>query len=125
MATINQMVANRLPDEAVLFESSLDSFVEESAALAGFDGVQETDLTTLQKSLVADMAAKALILPAMSKYKKELASAEGDGAGKAEFADKLKFLKEMDIKLATDIVEKRSTVSASVDTGVPLVVTYD
>jgi hypothetical protein len=124
MATIGEMVANRLPDEAVLFEPSLVSFIEESAALAGFDGVPEQDLTTLQKSLVADMVAKALILPAMSKYKKDLASAEGDGAGKAEFADKLKFLKEMETKLATDIEEKRSKVSASVDTGVPLVVTY-
>ncbi|MCP3942211.1 MAG: hypothetical protein GY710_12095 [Desulfobacteraceae bacterium] len=122
MTTIIQMVINRLPDEAELFAGSLDSFIEESGALAGFEGVAETNLTILQKSLIADMAAKALILPSMSKYKKALSSAEGDGAGKAEFADKLNFLKEMASKLDADILEKKAGACVSVDTGIPMVV---
>lgn len=122
MTTISQMVKNRLPDEAELFASSLASFVEEAGALAGFEGIPEDSLSVLQKSLVADMAAKALILPAMSKYKKAMSKAEGDGAGSAEFVDKLKFLNQMDSKLATDISEKKSKVTASVDTGIPMVV---
>jgi hypothetical protein len=125
MATINQMVANRLPDEAELFAGSLDSFIEESGALAGFEGVAEDDMTILQKSLIADMTAKALILPSMSKYKKAMASAEGDGAGKAEWVDKLKFLKEMGSKLDADILEKKAGVGTSVDTGIPMMVVTD
>ena len=121
-ATILDMVNNRLPDEAEIFSASLGTVIEEAQALAGFEGTAEADLSTLQKSLVADMAAKALILPAMSKYKKSLTSAEGDGAGKAEFVDKLKFLQEMEKKLTASILEKREKVSAAADTGVPMVV---
>ena len=122
MATIKEMVINRLPDVADLFAGSLDSFIEESRALAGFEGVAEADLTTVQKSLIADMVAKALILPAMSKYKKAMQAAEGEGAGKAEWVDKLKFLKEMGIKLEKDIREKKSTSGTIVDTGIPMIV---
>lgn len=125
MATIKKMVENRLPDEAELFAGSLDSFIEESGALAGFEGVAEDDMTILQKSLIADMSAKALILPSMSKYKKAMASAEGDGAGKAEWVDKLKFLKSMDAKLDADILEKKAGAGTSVDTGIPMVVVTD
>ncbi len=122
MTTISQMVHNRLPDEAALFAGSLDSFIEESGALAGLEGVAEADMTVLQKALVADMAAKSLILPAMSHYKKALAKAEGEGAGTAEFADRLAFLNRMEAKLAADIREKQSMAPVTVDTGVPLVV---
>jgi hypothetical protein len=122
MATILDMLENRLPDEAVLFTGSLDTFIEESGALAGLDGVAEGDMTVLQKSLVADMAAKALILPAMSHYKKALAKAEGDGAGSAEWTDKLAFLVKMESKLETDIADKKSQIGAGTDTGVPLTV---
>jgi len=125
MATILQMLTNRLPDEAQLFAGSLDAFIEESGALAGLEGVAEADMTVLQKSLVADMAAKALILPAMSKYKTALAKAEGEGAGTAEFVDKLAFLKQMDAKLTTDIRDKKAQIGAGTDTGVPLVVVTD
>ncbi|MCG8553587.1 MAG: hypothetical protein MI799_24550 [Desulfobacterales bacterium] len=120
MATILDMLENRLPDEAVLFAGSLGSFIEEAGALAGLDGVAEEDMTVLQKSLVADMAAKALILPAMSHYKKALAKAEGDGAGSAEWTDTLAFLVKMESKLETDIADKKSLISAGTDTGVPL-----
>ena len=122
MATISQMVHNRLPDEAELFSDSLDSFIEESGALAGLEGLAEADMSVLQKSLVADMAAQALILPAMSHYKKALAKAEGDGAGTAEFADKLAFITKMDAKLDKDIAEKKAGAAGVVDTGVPGVV---
>ena len=120
MATMLQMIENRMPDESELFSGSLGTFCEEAQALAGYEGISEEDLSTLQKSLIADMAAKALILPAMSKYKKALAKAEGEGAGTAEFVDKLKFLKEMRSKLATDIAEKKAEIEAVTDTGVPL-----
>jgi len=122
MATILEMTQNRLPDEAGLFSASLDSFIEESKALAGYDEIEESELSTLQKSLVADMSAKALILPSMSHYKKALAKAEGEGAGTAEFADKLKFLQEMMSKLDNDIREKKASLASAVDTGVPLTI---
>lgn len=122
MATINQMVANRLPDEAALFADALDTFVEEAGAVAGFEGVAQEDMSVLQKSLVADMAARSLILPAMSHYKKAIAEAEGEGAGTAKFADKLAFLEKMDAKLATDITDKQARVAESTDTGVAMVV---
>lgn len=122
MATILAMLENRLPDEAALFAGSLETFIEESGALAGLDGVAEADMSVLQKSLVADMAARALILPAMSKYKTALAKAEGDGAGAAEWVDKLAFLKQMAVKLEADIADKKSEIGAGTDTGVPLVV---
>jgi|GEM_PF-1919215 len=125
MTTILQMLTNRLPDEAQLFADSLDSFIEESGALAGYEGVAEADLTVLQKSLVADIAAKALILPAMSHYKKAMAKAEGEGAGTAEFVDKLAFIDKMDTKLATDILDKKAKIGSGADTGVPLVVVTD
>lgn len=125
MATIKDMVANRLPDEADLFAGSLDTFIEESGALAGFEGEPEADLSVLEKSLVADMAAKALILPAMSKYKKAMAKAEGEGAGKAEFVDKLAFLKEMGAELDTAIDDKKGKIDGAADPGVPLVVVTD
>ncbi len=108
MATILAMLTNRLPDESALFADSLPTFIEEAGALAGLESVAEGDMTVLQKSLVADMAAKALILPAMSKYKTALARAEGEGAGEAEWADKLAFLKQMETKLATDIEDKKA-----------------
>ena len=122
MATILEMVENRLPDEAELFAGSLISFIEEAQALAGFEETPEAELSTLQKSLVADMAADAMILPAMSHYKKALSKAEGEGAGTAEFVDKLKFLQEMQKKLAADISAKRAKLEAVADTGVPMVV---
>jgi len=124
MTTISEMVENRLPDEAELFTDSLDSFVEENQALAGYEDIAEAELSTLQKSLIADMAAKDLILPAMSKYKKDLAKAQGEGAGAAEFVDKLKFLQEMETKLDRSISEKRSKIEAVTDTGVPLKIVY-
>ena len=122
MPTILDMVNNRLPDEAALFAASLGAFTLEAQAEAGFEAIAEGDLSTRQKSLVADLAAKALILPAMSKYKKALAAAEGDGAGKAQFVDKLQFLREMERKLAASIVERRAALSTAADPGAPMVV---
>jgi hypothetical protein len=125
VATIAQMVANRLPDEAALFAASLPVYVEESVglvqSLADFAGKAEADLSMAQKSLVADMAAKALLLPARSHYKKEMAKVEGDQAGKAEFVDKLKFLQDCERELEKSISEKRRLLSI-VDSGVAMIV---
>ena len=120
MATLTAMVASRLPDEAALFAASLGGLLEEAQSDAGFEGIAENDLSTRQKSLIADLAAKALILPAMSKYKKSMAAVEGDGAGKAEFADKLKFLQEMEKKLVASITERKAALSIASDSGVPM-----
>lgn len=122
MPALLQMVQNRLPDEAALFAASLGATIEEAQALAGYEGIAEEALSTVQKSLVADMAAKALILPAMSKYKRAVEEAEGDGAGRAKFVDKLKFLQEMDKRLAGSIEEKKAKLSTAADDGVPMVV---
>lgn len=120
MATIAEMVQNRLPDEAAIFAASLGGFLEEAQSDAGFEGMAENVLSTRQKSLIADLAAKALILPAMSKYKKSMAAVEGDGAGKAEFADKLKFLQEMEKKLVASINDRKAALSIASDSGVPM-----
>lgn len=125
MATILKLVQNRLPDEAVLFSESLADYIEEGMAAAGYDGIAEDSLSVLQKGLVADYTAKALILPAMSYYKKEIAKAEADGGGTAEFVDKLKFLNEMAGKLSASITEKESKLSSLADAGVPLIVVED
>lgn len=125
MPQLLDMVAYRLPDEAVLFDDALSGIIEEAMALAGYEEKTEADLTTLQKGLVADLAAKALILPAMSKYKKDLASAEGDGSGKAQFVDKLKFLKEMETRLQASITEKRSQIDGAADPSAPMIVVED
>ncbi len=122
MADLYQMLEARLPDEAALFSGSIDTLIEEAKAIEGFEGVADADLTTLQASLIADQVAKALILPAMSHYKKALAKAERDGAGTAEWADKLQFLNQMKAELAASIIDKRGRIAASTDTGVPLVV---
>jgi len=121
MATILQMLQNRLPDEAALFAASLAVTIEEAQAQAGYEDTAEADLSTTRKSLVADLAAKALLLPARSLYKKEMAKVEGDGAGKAEFVDKLKFLNEMESALTRSIAERRQGI-APTDTGVAMVV---
>ncbi|BCS54555.1 hypothetical protein [Geobacter sp. SVR] len=121
MATILDMVRNRLPDEAALFAASLPVVVEEAQALAGYEGIAEADLSTTRKSLIADLAAKALLLPARSHYKKEMNKVEGDGAGKAEFVDKLKFLAEMESALTRSIAERRQGI-APADTGVAMIV---
>lgn len=118
MPTLTEMVAGRLPDEAALFAASLGGFIEEAQADAGFEGIAEAGLSIRQKSLVADLAAKALILPAMSKYKKSVEEAEGDGAGKAKFADKLAFLKQMESRLAASIAERKAALATAADTGV-------
>lgn len=122
MATILDMVRNRLPDEAALFAASLGTYIEEAVADAGYEGTTEADLSTRQKSLVADMAARALITPAMSRYKKDLEEAEGDGAGKAKFADKLKFLQEMKKDLEKSIVDRKAALSTAADAGIPMIV---
>uniref|UniRef100_C6E6R0 Uncharacterized protein n=1 Tax=Geobacter sp. (strain M21) TaxID=443144 RepID=C6E6R0_GEOSM len=122
MASILDMVKDRLPDEAALFAASLPNKIEEAQADVGLEGILEANLSTRQKSLVADMAAKALIMPAMSKYKKAVEEAEGDDAGKVKFSDKLKFLQAMKTSLETSIVERRAALSAAVDTGVPMMV---
>lgn len=124
MATILDMLRNRLPDEAALFAASLAVTIEEAQALAGYEGTPEAELSTTRKSLVADLAAKALLLPARSHYKKEMSKMEGDGAGKAEFVDKLKFLNEMETALNRSIAERRQGISA-VDTGCPMVIVTD
>lgn len=127
MATLVDMVGDRLPDEAALFAASVPRFVEEAIgllqSLPEFAGKVEDDLTIAQKSLVADMAAKALIVPAMSKYKKDLKEAQGDGAGKAVFADKLQFLERMESRLEQNITEKRRLLNI-VDSGVAMVMVY-
>lgn len=119
------MIANRLPDEAELFSASISTFIEESIgllqSLAEFRGKSEADLSIAQRSLVADMAAKALLMPARSKYKKELAEVEGDGAGKAKLVDKLRFLQDCESAFDRSIAEKRRLLSI-VDTGVAMVV---
>ena len=120
MATIAEMVQNRLPDEAAIFAASLGAFIEEAQAEAGCEEIASGDLSTRQKSLIADLAAKALILPAMSKYKKAVEEAEGDGAGKAKFADKLKFLQEMEKKLVASITERKAALAIASDSGVPM-----
>lgn len=121
MATILDMLKNRLPDEAALFAASLAVTIEEAQALAGYEGIAEADLTTTRKSLIADLAAKALLLPARSHYKKEMSKVEGDGAGKAEFVDKLKFLDQMEAALSRSIAERRQGLS-NVDSGVAMIV---
>lgn len=121
MALLLDMVKNRLPDEAVLFAASLATVIEEAVSDAGYEGIAEEALSTRQKSLVADLAAKSLILPAMSKYKTAIAEAEGDGAGKAKFADKLDFLKRMEGTLAASIIERKAALSTATDTGVAMV----
>lgn len=125
MATLIELVQHRLPDEAAIFAASLGAFIEEAQADAGYEGVAEESLSTAQKSLVADLAAKALILPAMSKYKKSLEKAEGDGAGKVEFADKLKWLQVMETRLTTSITDRRKRLDASADSGVAMIVVTD
>ncbi len=120
MATILEMLQNRLPDEAALFTASLAVTIEEAQALAGYEDTLEADLPTTSKSLIADLAAKALLLPARSHYKKEMSKVEGDGAGKAEFVDKLKFLDQMEAALNRSITERRQGISA-VDSGVAMV----
>jgi len=122
MATLAELVENRLPDEAALFAASLPTFIEEAQAEAGYEGLAEADLSTLQKGLIADKAAKALILPAMSKYKKSLKAAEGDGSGSATFVDKLDFLTKMDIRLDAAIAKKEETLQDATHGGVPLVI---
>jgi hypothetical protein len=124
MATILEMLQNRLPDEAALFAASLAVTIEEAQAFAGYEGTAETELSTTRKSLIADVAAKALLLPARSHYKKEMAKVEGDGAGKAEFVDKLKFLNEMETALDKSINLRRQGI-APVDTGVAMVLVSD
>ena len=121
MATIIDMIKNRLPDEAALFAASLAVTIEEAQADAGYEETAEAELSTRQKSLIADMAAKALITPAMSKYKTSLEEAEGDGAGKAKFADKLKFLQEMKKDLEKSIIDRKAALSTASDTGVAMV----
>ncbi len=80
-------------------------------------------LSVVQKSLIADMAALALIVPALSHYKTAIAKAEGDGAGSAEFANKLEFLQELDKRLSGSILQKKETLdSVVVDDGIPMVV---
>lgn len=125
MALIADMVANRLPDEAVLFAASLPVVIEEAQALAGYDGISEGDLSTITKSLIADLSAKALLIPARSHYKKEMSKVEGDGAGKAEFVDKLRFLTEIENRLDESIRTRRQAVTPGVDTGVPMVMVVE
>lgn len=122
MATILEMVQYRLPDEAELFSASLAAVIEEAQAEAGYELLAEADLSVRQKSLIADVAARSLITPAMSKYKKSLEEAEGDGAGRAKFADKLKFLLEMKKDLEKSIVERKAVLAAAVDPAVPMTV---
>jgi hypothetical protein len=121
MASILKMVQNRMPDEAELFADSVLDFIEENQAKVGLEGVAEDDITTLQKSLIADKSARNLILPAMSKYKKDLKKAEGDGSGAAEWGDKLSFLKQMDARLKESILENEKEASeAIIDTGISM-----
>ncbi len=128
MATILDMVRTRLPDEAVLFAASLAVVIEEATSDAGYEGTSEDALTTRQKSLIADLAAKALLLPARSHYKKEMAKVEGDQAGKVEFVNKLQFLDTMTSTLTTSINERRQNPtsiapgSSGSDAGVPMIV---
>ncbi|MCP3923001.1 MAG: hypothetical protein GY714_10485 [Desulfobacterales bacterium] len=121
MATILKMVQNRLPDEAEIFADSVLDFIEENQAKVGLDGINESELSTLQKSLIADKTAKNLILPAMSRYKKDLKNAEGEGSGTAEWVDKLNFLKQMKKDLEESIQENEKSVSGTItDRGVAM-----
>jgi len=123
MATINEMIAGKMPDEVGLFSASIATFVEEAMALAGFSDKVENDLSVLEKSLVADIVAEALIMPSMSHYKKAIKKAEGDQAGSVEFLDnKLDWLKMMKTILSESIATKKAKLLTSLnDTGVPMI----
>jgi len=121
MVTINELIAAKMPDEAEIFSSSLEIFISEAMALAGFDGKVEGDLSDIEKSLIADMAAESLVMPSLSHYKKSIKKAEGEDAGSVEyFDDKLEWLKEIKEILKESIRVKWDKISWFGSIGVPM-----
>jgi len=120
--TINEMISARMPDEAVMFSSSVDVFIEEAIAEMGWSDRNTSDLSTLEKSHIADMASLALVMPSMSHYKKSIKKASGEGAGEAEFLDnKLDWLNQISSQLKSSIDYRKLLLSASTGVGAPMV----
>jgi hypothetical protein len=122
MAGINDMINARMPDEVELFADSIPVFVEEAMAEMHWSNRMENDLEILEKSIIADMVALALIMPSMSHYKKSIKKAKGEGAGEAEFLDnKLEWLQQIQSKLENSIAYKKTVLLVSVGVGAPMV----
>jgi hypothetical protein len=103
---ISDLVALRLPKEAELLASQLNAIISE--ALGHYGYTDENNLTDLQRSMVADKAALALIPPALSHYAQEMLL-DHEGA-KEEIQDKVKFLKMAQTNLKQSLAENEGKV---------------
>lgn len=103
---IADLVALRLPKEAELLASQLDAIIGE--ALGHYGYANEAQLTELQKSMVADRAALALVPPALSHYAYEMLL-DHEGAGE-KIQDKIKYLKMAQKNLEKRLAEREAKV---------------
>jgi hypothetical protein len=98
--TVESLIQMRLISTLDLLKSmnitnAVELALEETLALCGFEGRKTTELSTLEKSYVADMTSAAIVRMVLDRYKEDAkAVLGGDGLVK-EAQNKLPYLLEM------------------------------
>jgi hypothetical protein len=73
----------------------LELTLEETKALHGFDGKEDKDLSTLEKSYLADLTAAAIVRYALDRYKEDAKAVLGGEGLVKEAQNKLAYLQDM------------------------------
>jgi hypothetical protein len=124
--TIGQLVDNRLlSSKAMLISLSaniIKDTTEEIMACNGFEGKKDADLSTLQKSYLADLVAAALLKYSLDRFKEDAKATLGSDGLVHEAQNKLAYLQEMITGFETDASVKAGSLGLNMVSGAPVVI---
>lgn len=96
--TVQGFVLNRLLITKDVLEKLddklIENTIEEVKAIYGYDGKTDNDLSTLEKSYLADRIAATVLRYSLDRYKEDAKVKVGADSIEHESQDKLKYLKE-------------------------------
>jgi len=96
--TVQEFVESRLLVTREVLEKLdnklIENTVEEVKAIYGYEDKGDNDLTTLEKSYLADRIAATVLRYSLDRYKEDAKVKIGSDSVEHEYQDKLKYLKE-------------------------------
>lgn len=100
--SVFELVENRLVSTKDVLKkvnsSLIETTIEEVKAIYGFEEKKDNELSTLEKSYIADLASSAVLKYSLDRYKEDAKAKVGPDSLVHEAQDKLKYLKDQ-IKL--------------------------
>lgn len=118
---ISRMVEDRLLSTVQLLKGMSNNIIantkEEILAINGFEGKKESELTTLEKSYLADLIAIALLRKSLDRYKEDAKSTDGPDGLIHEAQNKLAYLQDMITRYENDAAAKASKLGLGPASG--------